>query len=72
LAQLETLAQQTLPRFADVEKNTGRITCRIVNVFSDTTGIDRDWPGLKSLIQVERIGFGQESFINKPIITSAH
>jgi hypothetical protein len=58
LAQLETLAQQTPPQsqFADVEKTRGRITCRIVNVFSDTTGIDRDWPGLKSLIQVERIG----------------
>jgi len=54
LAQLETLAQQT-PQSVCRWRNRG-ITCRIVNVFSDTTGIDRDWPGLKSLIQVERIG----------------
>ena len=29
---------------------------RIVNVFADLSGIDLDWSGLQSLIQVERIG----------------
>ena len=58
LTQLETLAQQQKPkeRFVDVEKKRGRITCRIVNLFTDTSGIDFDWIGLQSLIQVERIG----------------
>jgi predicted transposase YbfD/YdcC len=61
LAQLETLAQQQKPkeRFVDVEKKRGRITCRIVNLFTDTSGIDFDWIGLQSLIQVERIGIRQ-------------
>ncbi|HEY9778974.1 MAG TPA: hypothetical protein V6D09_02345 [Leptolyngbyaceae cyanobacterium] len=47
LAQLETLAKQTQPedRFVDVEKKRGRITCRIVNVFTDLSGIDKDWVG---------------------------
>ena len=46
-------------RFADVDKTRGRITCRIVNVFNDLSNIALDWVGLKSLIQVERIGIRQ-------------
>ncbi len=58
LAQMETLTQQAQPqnRFVEVEKTRERITCRIVNIFTDTTKIDRDWAGVQSLIQVERIG----------------
>ncbi|NEQ26130.1 MAG: ISAs1 family transposase [Microcoleus sp. SIO2G3] len=58
LAKLETLTQHNQPkeRFVDVEKTRNRITCRIVNVFTDTCGIDLDWVGLQNLIQVERIG----------------
>lgn len=61
LAQIETLAQQTQPedRFVDVEKNRDRITCRVVNVFTDINGIDLDWVGIQRLIQVERIGIRQ-------------
>ena len=61
LAKLETLAQQTQPdeRFFDVEKTRGRITCRIVNVFTGISGIDLDWVGLQNLICVERIGIRQ-------------
>lgn len=39
-----------------LEQIRGRTTCRIVNVFTDLKGIDLDWLGLRSLIQVERIG----------------
>ena len=61
LAQLETLAQKTQPkdRFVDVEKTRGRITCRIVNVFTNTSSIDKDWAGLQSLISFDRIGIRQ-------------
>lgn len=61
LAQLQAKTEQTQPcdRFVDVEKNRGRITCRIVNVFADLSGIDLDWVGLQSLVQVERIGMRQ-------------
>ena len=61
LAKLETLAQQTQPdeQFFDVEKTRGRITCRIVNVFTGISGIDLDWAGLQNLICVERIGIRQ-------------
>lgn len=61
LAQIETLAQQQKPkeRFVDVEKKRGRITCLFVNLFTDTSGIDFDWAGVQSLIQVERIGIRQ-------------
>ena len=31
-------------------------TCRLVSVFADLHGIDFDWLGAKSCIQVERIG----------------
>ena len=61
LAQLQAKTEQTQPRdrFVDVEKSRGRITCRIVNVFADLSGIDLDWVGLQSLVQVERIGIRQ-------------
>ncbi len=58
LAQLKTIreAQKPCERFVDIEKNPERTTCRIVSVFTDLRGIDLDWLGAKSLIQVERIG----------------
>ena len=58
LAQLQTKAKHTQheERFIDVEKTRGRTTCWIVNVFADLSGIDLDWVGLQSLVQVERIG----------------
>src|SRR4028118_1665369 len=58
LAQLKTLAlhQKPCERAVDIEQIRGRTTCRIVNVFTDIKGIDLDWLGLRSLIQVERIG----------------
>ena len=58
LAQLKTIAEAQKPceQFVDIEKTRGRTTCRIVQVFTDLHGIDIDWLGLKSLIQVERIG----------------
>ncbi len=79
LAQLETLAQQTQPedRFVDVESKRGRTTCRIVNVFADLSGIDKDWVGLQSLICVERIGirqgkpYQQTLFYISSLLTSA-
>ena len=60
-AQLETKAKSTQPdqRFTDVEKMRGRITCRIVRLFTDLSGIDFEWMGLQSLIYVERIGIRQ-------------
>lgn len=58
LAQLKTASELQLPyeRVVDIEKIRGRTTCRIVNVFADLSGIDIDWLGVKSFIQVERIG----------------
>jgi len=58
LAQLKTKAKHQKPwkRFADIEKNRRCTTCRIVSVFADLRGIDLDWLGVKSFIQVERIG----------------
>jgi predicted transposase YbfD/YdcC len=58
LAQMKTLASHQKPceRVVDIEQIRGRTTCRIVNVFTDIKGIDLDWLGLRSLIQVERIG----------------
>lgn len=58
LTQLKTKAELQLPceRFVEVEKMRGRTTCRIVSVFTDLDGIDLDWVGLQSLVQVERIG----------------
>lgn len=79
LAQLQTKAEQTQPceRFVDVEKTRGRITCRIVNVFTDLNGIDLNWVGLQSLIQVERIGirqgkpYQQTNYYISSLVTSA-
>lgn len=79
LAQLQTKAEQTQPceRFVDVEKNRGRITCRIVSVFTDLSGIDLDWLGLQSLIQFERIGsregkpYQQTNYYISSLVTSA-
>ena len=58
LTQLKRIAESQKPweRLVDIEKNRGRTTCRIVSVFTDLCGIDIDWVGLRSLIQVERIG----------------
>ena len=58
LTQLKTIAETQKPceRFVDIEKNRGRTTCRIASVFTDLRGIDFDWFGAKSFIQVERIG----------------
>ena len=58
LTQLKTIAEGQKPRerFVDIEKNRGRTTCRIASVFTDLRGIDFDWLGAKSFIQVERIG----------------
>jgi len=39
-----------------LRKSETRSTCRIASVFTDLRGIDKDWLGAKSLIQVERIG----------------
>ncbi len=79
LAQLETQAKHTQPcqRFIDVDKTRGRITCRIVNVFSDISGIDLDWVGVQSLSSVERIGirqgkpYQQTNYYISSLITSA-
>ena len=61
LAQLKTTAKYQKPceRVIDIEKTRGRITCRIVELFTDVTGIDSSWQGLKSFAQVERIGIRQ-------------
>ena len=58
LSQLKTIAEAQKPweRFVDIEKTRGRITCRIVKVFTELKNIDLDWVGVKSLIQIERIG----------------
>lgn len=58
LSQLKTIAEAQKPceRFVDIEKTRGRITCRIVKVFTELKNIDLDWVGVQSLIQVERIG----------------
>ncbi|MDZ4877543.1 MAG: hypothetical protein CLLPBCKN_006978 [Chroococcidiopsis cubana SAG 39.79] len=60
-----------------MEKNRGRITCRIVRVFTDVTVIDLDWVGLQSLISVERIGsrhgkpYQQTNYYISSLFTSA-
>ena len=58
LTQLKTIAKAQKPweRFVDIEKARGRITCRIVKVFTELKNIDLDWVGVQSLIQIERIG----------------
>ena len=79
LTQLKTLAEHPLPcdRFVDIEKTHGRITCRIVKVFTDLKGINLDWVGLQSLVQVERIGirsgkqYLQTNYYISSLLTSA-
>ncbi len=58
LAQLKTMSETQKPceRFVDTEKACGRITCRLVEVFNDLKGIDLDWVGVQSLVQVECLG----------------
>ena len=58
LTQLKTIAEDQKPceRFVEIEKARGRITCRIVKVFTELKNINFDWVGVQSLIQVERIG----------------
>ena len=58
LARLLTITEDIEPcdQFFDVEKNRGRTTCRIVEVFTKLKNIDRDWVGVQSLIRVKRIG----------------
>lgn len=57
--QVASVENQPALRFTDVEKNRNRVTCRIVSVFDDISKIDSDWLGIKSLIQVDRIGIRQ-------------
>lgn len=58
LKQLKTITETQNPweRFVEIEKARGRITCRIVKVFTELKNINFDWVGVQSLIQVERIG----------------
>ena len=55
-----TADNQNALRFTDVEKMRNRITCRIVSVFDDISDINRDWSGVKSLVQVDRVGIRQQ------------
>lgn len=79
LAQLQSISAHTRrsDRFVDIEKTRGRTTCRLVNVFTALNGIDPDWFGLRSLIQVERIGirsgqpYKQTSYYISSLVTSA-
>ena len=56
MTQLKTIAETQKPweRFVDIEKAQGRITCRIVEVFTELKHINLNWVGVQSLIQVER------------------
>lgn len=42
-----------------LRKRGDELQSRIVNVFADLNGVDIDWLGLQSLVQVERIGSRQ-------------
>jgi len=57
--QAASVENQPALRFTDVEKTRNRVTCRIISVFDDISKIDRDWSGVKSLVQVDRIGIRQ-------------
>lgn len=57
--QALTAENQPVGRFTDVEKTQNRVTCRIVSVFDDISNINGDWEGIKSLVQVDRIGIRQ-------------
>lgn len=41
------------------KKHATALWCRIINVFDDISNIDCEWEGIKSLVQVERIGIRQ-------------
>ena len=58
ITQIKTITKEQKPceRFVDIEKARGRITCRIVDVFTEFKSIALDWVGAQSLVQVERIG----------------
>ena len=45
--QAASAENQPVQRFTDVEKTRNRVTCRIINVFDDISGIDCDWEGIK-------------------------
>ena len=59
LKQLKTITEIQNPweQFVDIEKARGRITCRIVKVFTELKNIDPDWVGDRSLIQVDWLFF---------------
>ncbi len=73
LSQLKAKVEHQKPcqKFFDIEKTRGRITCRIVQVFTNLKGIDFDWVGVQSLVQVERIGSRQGKPYQQPIIILA-
>lgn len=58
---LQILAANNQPvgRFTDVEKTRNRVTCRIISMFNDISNIEGDWSGIKSFVQVDRIGIRQ-------------
>ena len=56
--QAACAVNQPSGRFIDVEKTRSRVTCRIVSMFDEISSIDPDWQGLKSFVQVDRIGTG--------------
>ena len=53
LKQLLTITEELKPcdQFFDIEKNRGRITCRIVKVFTELKNIDLDWVGVIALFK---------------------
>ena len=53
LTQLKDKAehQKPCPRFVDVEKTRGRITCQIVQIFTELKNIDLDWVGVIALFK---------------------
>jgi transcription elongation factor GreA-like protein len=53
LKQLKTITETQTPwdKFVDIEQAHGRITCRIVKVFTELKNIDLDWVGVQSLKQ---------------------
>ena len=66
LTQLKTIAEHQKPwdRFIDIEQTRGRITCRIVKVFTELQNIDFNWVGVQSLKQARthRYPLRQEIF----------
>ena len=56
--QIQEVAATKPPASRDVsrERTRNRVTQRTVSVFHQNIDVSPDWPGLKSLIKVERIG----------------